>query len=107
MHRSATSFARIREKNGLIHGLKPCQILLPASDSDETQLDMRRFPEQLRECAHRARRVALGGKMPEGRAPPRVKTARACGFDKAGDGLIVCGSEIERLVEFPGAGQFG
>ena len=100
-------FARIRQKDGMIHGAEPGQILLPSSDSDEPQLDVRRFPEQLREGAHRARGVALGGKMPESLAAPRVETAFARGFHKPGYGLVVRGSEIERFVEFPGAGQFG
>ena len=45
--------------------------------------------------------------MPESRAAPRVETARARGFHKPGDGLVIRGSEIERLVEFAGARQFG
>ncbi len=100
-------FARFREKDGLIHGAEPRQIFLASPNSDETQFDVRCFPEQLGECAHRARGVALGGKMPESRATPRVETTFACGFHKPGYSLIVSGSEIERFVEFPGAGQFG
>jgi len=100
-------FARIWEKDGMIHGSEPGQIYLAPSNSDEAQLDVGRFPEKLGEGAHRARDVALGGKMPESRATARVETAFARGFHKPGDGLLVSGSEIERFVEFPGAGQFG
>ena len=38
---------RIRQKNWLIHGAEPGQILLAAPNANETQLDMGRFPEQL------------------------------------------------------------
>jgi len=68
---------------------------------------MCRFPEQLREGAHRARSIAPGGEMPESRAASRVETAFPCSFHKPGYGLIVRGSEIEGFVEFPGARQFG
>ena len=43
--------------------------------------------------------------MPEGLAAPRIETARARGFHKPGYSLVISGSEIERFVEFPGAGQ--
>src|SRR5271169_4056747 len=45
--------------------------------------------------------------MPESRATPGVESAFACGFHKPGYGLFVSGCEIERFVEFPGAGQLG
>src|SRR5258708_34483847 len=45
--------------------------------------------------------------MPKRWATPRVETACARGFHKPGHGVIVRGSEIEGLVEFPGARQFG
>ena len=91
----------------MIHGAEPWQIILASPNSDQTQLDMCRFPKQLGEGAHRARGFALGGKMPECRAAPRVEPAFPRGCHKSGNGLIVSGSEIERFVEFPGAGQFG
>jgi len=91
----------------MIHGAEPGQILLPSTNSDEAQLNVGRLPEQFREETYRARRIALGGKVPKSRAAPRVETAREGGFHKPGDGLVVCGSEIERFVEFPSARQFG
>src|ERR1700674_5318677 len=91
----------------MIHGAKPRQIFVPSSNSDEAQLDVRCFPEQMRKRAHRARRVAPRGKVPESRAAPRVETASACGFHKPGYGLFVRGSEKERFVEFPSARQLG
>jgi len=91
----------------MIHCAKPREIFLPCPDSHEAQFDMCCLPEQLREGAHGARRVALGGKVPESRAAPSVEAACACGFHKPGYGLIVSGSEKERFVEFSGARQFG
>ena len=91
----------------MIHGAEPGQISFAPPDSDQAQLDVCRFPEQLRQGAHRARSIALGGKMPESRAAPRVETACARGFHKPGYGLIVSGSEIEWFVEFTGARQLG
>jgi len=91
----------------MIHGAEPGQISFASPNSYETQLDVGRFPEQLREEAHRARRVAFGGEVPERRAAPRVEAAFARGFHELGYGLIVCGSEIERFIEFTGAREFG
>ena len=91
----------------MIHGSKPGEILLPAADSNEPQLDVRCFPEQVGEGAYSARRVALGGKMPEGRAAPRVEAARVRRFHKSGDRLLVIGSEVKGFVEFTGAYQLG
>ena len=68
----------------MIHGAKPGQVLLLASDPDEAQLDVSGFPEQLREGAHRARCVAPGGKVPESRAAPRVETALRARFPQTG-----------------------
>jgi len=91
----------------MIHGAEPRQIYLSSTNSDEMQFDVGCFPEKLGEGAHRARGVALGGKMPESRPTARVETAFTCGFHKPGDGLLVSGSEIKGFVEFPGARQFG
>ena len=91
----------------MIHGAEPRQIYLSSTNSDEMQFDVGCFPEKLGEGAHRARGVALGGKMPESRTTARVETAFACGFYKPGYRLIVSGSEIKGFVEFPGARQFG
>jgi len=90
----------------MIHGSEPGEIYLAPSNSDEAQLDVGCFPEKLGEGAHRPGGVALGGKMPEGRAAPRIETTFVSGFHKPGDGILVSGSEIERFVEFPGAGEF-
>ena len=100
-------FARTRQQDGVIHGAEPGLILVPASYPDEAKLDVRCFAEKPGECAHGARGVAFGGKMPESRAAPRVETPCARGFHKPGYILIARGSEIERFVEFTGARQFG
>jgi hypothetical protein len=90
----------------MIHRAEPRQIFLASPNTDETQLDVRCFPEQLGEGTHRTRGVAFCGKMPESVAMPRIETARVGSFHKSSDGLIVSGGEIERFVEFPSAGQF-
>ena len=89
----------------MIHSAEPGQIFFASANSDKTQFDVSRFPEELGEGAHRPCGVAPRGKVPENRAAPRVKTSFACCFHKPGYGLIVRGSEIERFVEFTGARQ--
>ena len=102
-----TGFARIRKKDGMIHGAEPGKVILASADAYKAQFDVRRLPEQLSEGANCSRGVTLGGKVPESGSAPRVKTAFAGGFHKPRNGLFVRRSKIEWLIEFAGSGQFG